>query len=107
MAKYLFAASYSKDGLEGLAKAGAANRVGVLTDMCRSLGGSLESFHWAFGHDDVYIIVDLPDDETAAAVSLTVARAGTVSDLTTVKLLTAEQMDAALSRDVGYRPPGS
>jgi hypothetical protein len=36
-----------------------------------------------------------------------VARAGTVSDLTTVKLLTAAQVDTALNRDVGYRAPGS
>jgi uncharacterized protein with GYD domain len=38
-------------------------------------GGSLESFHFALGQDDAYIICDLPDNVTVAAVSMSAAPA--------------------------------
>jgi uncharacterized protein with GYD domain len=106
MAKYLFQASFTPEGLEGLKKAGAASRPAAVGDMVKSVGGSLESYYFAFGDVDVYVVADLPDDEAAAAVAFTVASSGTVS-LSTVKLLTPEEADAALGRSVTYRPPGS
>ena len=106
MSKYLFKASYGTDGLTGLKQAGAASRVAAVKEMCESAGGSLESFHFAFGAVDVFAICDLPDDETAAAVAFTIGASGSV-ELETVKLLTVEQADQALGRSVAYRPPGS
>ncbi len=106
MAKYLFEASYTAAGLEGLRKAGAASREAAISDMCGSVGGSMESFHFAFGDVDVFTICELPDDETAAAVAFAVGAAGAVQ-LTTIKLLTVGEADAAIARTVAYRPPGS
>ena len=48
----------------------------------------------------------MPDDTAAAALSLRVAAAGGAR-ITTVPLLTPEEMDAAVSRGVSYTPPGS
>ena len=106
MSKYLFKASYTSEGLTGLKQAGAASRVAAVSEMCKSVGGSLESFHFAFGDVDVFAICDLPNDETAAAVAFTIGAAGAV-ELETVKLLTVEQADEAIGRSVAYRPPGS
>ena len=106
MSKYLFKASYNTEGLKGLKQAGAASRAAVVSETCKSVGGSLESFHFAFGKVDVFAICDLPDDETAAAVAFTIGASGAV-ELETVKLLTVEQADAAMGRSVSYRPPGS
>jgi uncharacterized protein with GYD domain len=74
--------------------------------MTESLGGKLESFHFAFGDADAYVLVDLPDNEAAAAVALAVNAAGAVRTKTTV-LLTPDEVDAAAKLSVGYRPPGS
>jgi uncharacterized protein with GYD domain len=104
--KYLFAATYTTDGMKGLQKAGTASRVAAVSDMCAELGGSLDSFHFAFGDVDAYVICDLPDDEAAAAASFTIGTSGTTR-VTTIKLLTVEEADAAISRSVAYRPPGS
>ena len=52
------------------------------------------------------MIVDLPDNETATAVALTVNAAGGATTRTVV-LLTPEEVDAAAKRSVEYRPPGS
>ena len=106
MPKYMFEASYGSEAAKGLQKAGAASRVKVVSEMCAGLGGSLDSFHFAFGDVDAFVICELPDDEAAAAVSFAVSSGGTVG-IKTVKLMTVEQVDAALKRSVKYKPPGS
>ena len=105
MAKYLFKASYSTEGLQRLEEGRRGEPIGRGRQMCESVGGSLESFHFAFGDVDVFAICDLPDDETAAAVAFTIGASGAV-ELETVKLLTVEQADAAIGRSVDYTPPG-
>ncbi|HKY14365.1 MAG TPA: GYD domain-containing protein [Microthrixaceae bacterium] len=106
MSKYLFESKYTAEGVQGLKKAGAASRVAAVTDMCSGLGGSLESFHFAFGDVDAFVVCDLPDDEVAAAVAFTVGASAAVQ-AKTIKLLTVEEADAAIGRSVSYRPPGS
>ena len=106
MPKYLFEANYAPEGVKGLQQAGASSRVSAVNDMCAGLGGSLESFHFAFGSVDAFVVCDLPDDEAAAAAAFTVG-ASTATRVKTIKLLTVEQADAALGRSVAYRPPGS
>lgn len=106
MPKYLFQANYTAEGVRGLKDAGAASRAKAVDDMATALGGSLESFYFAFGDVDAYVVVDLPDDEAAAAAAFTVG-ASPMTTLKTVKLLTLEEADAAIGRSVSYRPPGS
>ena len=106
MPKYLFQASYSAEGVKGLQSAGGSARRDAVSHMAESLGGQLELFHFGFGERDAYVICDLPDNESAAAVALTVNASGAVGVKTTV-LLTPEEVDAAAKRSVDYRPPGS
>ena len=106
MPKYLFEANYTPDGVRGLKDAGAASRAKAVDEMATALGGSLESFHFAFGDVDAYVVVDLPDDEAAAAAAFTVG-ASPMTKVKTIKLLTLDEADAAISRSVSYRPPGS
>ena len=68
-----------------------------------------DAFYFAFGDHDAVVIVDLPDNEAAAAVALSVDAAGGATTKTTV-LLTPEQVDDAAKRSVesvDYRPPGT
>jgi uncharacterized protein with GYD domain len=104
MPKYLAMAKFSADAVKGLRAAGAAKRVEVNRTAIESLGGKLECYYYAFGEQDVYAVIDLPDDEAAAAASLTVNETGLIS-VRVVKLLTAEQIDDALSRSPNYQPP--
>ena len=106
MPKFLFKASYSADGVKGVQSAGGTSRRDAVADLAKSVGGSLESFYFAFGDADVYTIVDLPDNESATAVALTVNAAGGAA-VRTVVLLTPEEVDAAAKRSVDYRPPGA
>jgi uncharacterized protein with GYD domain len=106
MPKFLITASYTLDGVKGLQSAGGSSRREAVAQVAESLGGQLEDFYFAFGDHDAYVIVDLPDNESAAAVALTVNAAGGANTKTVV-LLTPEEVDAAAKRSVDYRPPGA
>ncbi len=105
MPKYLLQASYTAEGLRGLLKEGATKRKAAVEQLIDSLGGKLEVFYPAFGDTDVFLIVDAPDNESAAAASMAVGASGAVQVRTTV-LLTPEEIDRATKKSVSYRPPG-
>jgi uncharacterized protein with GYD domain len=105
MPKYLLEASYTAEGAKGLAKEGGTSRRKLVTDMIKGVNGTIEAFYYAFGATDVFIIADVPDAVTAAALSLAVNQSGAVH-LRTHLLMTPEEMDQAAKKVVGYRPPG-
>jgi uncharacterized protein with GYD domain len=106
MPKYMGKVKFTKEGLEGLRSAGAASRLEAGRIGCASLGGTMECYYFAFGEDDVYTILDLPDDEAATALSVAANSAG-FAKVSITKLLTAEQVDEAFRRNPDYRPPGA
>ena len=106
MPKFLFEAMYTQDGVRGVQSAGGSSRREAVAQVAESVGGKLESFHFAFGERDAYVIADLPDNESAAAVALTVNASGGANVKTTV-LLTPEEVDAAAQRSVQYRSPSA
>ena len=107
MPKYLFKGSYSQEGIQGVLKEGGTARRAATKRLAESLGGTLESFHFAFGNADFYAIADLPDHAAALAAAATVGASGSIGHLETVVLLTGEDADAAAQRTAAYRPPGS
>src|SRR3954454_19674205 len=106
MPKFLFEASYTQDGVKGVQRAGGSSRRDAIAKMTEGIGGKLESFYFAFGDTDAYVIVDAPDTEAATAVALAVNASGGAT-VKTVVLLTPEEVDAAAQRSVDYRPPGA
>jgi uncharacterized protein with GYD domain len=105
MPKYMFVANYSPEGLHGVLSEGGTGRQAAVAQLAESVGGSVESFYFAFGGDDAFVVCDLPDDEAAAAVGITVGASGKAS-VRTVSLLTPDQVDAATKRSPAYRAPG-
>jgi uncharacterized protein with GYD domain len=105
MPKYLVRGNYVGDGLRGLMKEGGTSRRAAIEQLAASMGGSVESFYYAFGDRDVYVVVDMPDNATMAGVALTVAASGAVA-VDTVVLMTAEELDEAVKKTPNFRPPG-
>ncbi len=106
MPKYLFAVDYSSDGAKGLAKDGGSKRRAVISKVVAKIGGSLEAFYFAFGKNDAIVIVDLPDNVAAAAVSIAVSASG-AGAITTTPLVSVEEIDLACKKTVGYKAPGA
>jgi uncharacterized protein with GYD domain len=105
MPKYLIAASYTTEGVKGLAKDGGTKRRQAAAAAIKSAGGKLDAFYFAFGERDAYVIIDAPDNATVAAASLAINASGAVQAKTIV-LLTAEEMDQAAKKTVSYKAPG-
>ena len=105
MPKYLIQANYVGEGLKGLLKEGGSSRRAAVEKLFGSVGGRVETFYYAFGDTDLFVIADVPDNVTAAALSLIVNAAGTATARVTV-LLTPEEIDAAAKVTATYRPPG-
>ena len=106
MAKYMIQGNYVGEGVKGLLKEGGSKRRAAVEKLIGSLGGKVESLYYAFGATDIYGVVDMPDNVSAAAVALTVNASGAVAIQTTV-LMTPEEMDEATKKTPNYRPPGS
>jgi uncharacterized protein with GYD domain len=106
MPKYLLAATYTAEGIRGLMKDKASGRKAAVENAVKSVGGKLDGLYFAFGKSDVYVLCDCPDASTAAAISLAVSSSGAVK-ATTIPLLTIEEMDQALGKQVPYKAPGS
>jgi uncharacterized protein with GYD domain len=104
--KYLVRSSLSADGLKGTLKEGGTKRRDAVAELARSVGGKLEAFYYAFGEDDIYAIFDAPDNVSAATASVTAAAAG-AGRVTTVVLITPEEMDQVAQKHAQYRPPGA
>ncbi|MGN9839934.1 GYD domain-containing protein [Nonomuraea sp. H19] len=105
MPKYLIQATYTADGLKGVLQDGGTGRRQAVERMAESAGGRVEQMYFAFGENDVYLIVDLPSNAASAAVGLRVSASGAVRTKTVV-LLAPEEIDEATRLEVAYRAPG-
>ena len=105
MPKFMVTASYTAEGAKGLIKEGGSGRRTAVHKLIESMGGKVEAFYFAYGDKDAFVIADLPDAASGLALSLAVNASGIVR-LSTVPLITPEEMDAASKKTVAYRPPG-
>ncbi|MDH3753037.1 MAG: GYD domain-containing protein [Acidimicrobiia bacterium] len=105
MAKYLVKGNYVGNGIAGLLQDGGTARRDAATAAIESLGGTVESFYFAFGDTDVIAILDVPDEASAIALSLLINASGAVS-LSLTPLISPETVDAASKLSPSYRPPG-
>ena len=106
MPKYLVSGSYNAEGLKGLQKDKASGRRQAVAAAIEGVGGKLECAYFALGHDDVYLIADLPDNVSVAALAITASASGLVRTRT-IPLMTTEEVDQALAKTVNYRAPGT
>ncbi len=105
MPKYLVQANYIGEGVKGLLKEGGSSRRTSVEKLINHAGGKLEAFYYAFGETDLYVIADMPDNISMAAVALLVAASGAIKLKTTI-LMTPEELDNAAKKFPNYRPPG-
>jgi uncharacterized protein with GYD domain len=105
MTKFMIRVNYTIDGAKGLIKDGGSMRRSVAQKAVESVGGRVESFYFAFGDTDAFIVADFPDAASAAAIALMVSAGGGASVKTTV-LMTPEEVDEAVRKSPLYTAPG-
>jgi len=105
MPKFMVKTTYKTKGVKGLLKEGGTGRRAVVKQLIESLGGKLESFYFAYGDADAFVICDLPDAAAGIALSLAV-NASSAVHISTIPLITPEEIDAAARKAPSYRAPG-
>ena len=106
MSRYLVKGNYVGEGVVGLMQEGGTRRRDAVKAALESVGGSLESFDYAFGDTDVYGVCEFPDEASATSFSLMVNASGAVT-VSMTPLMTPEDLDAAAAKTPSYRPPGN
>ncbi|MFJ9411205.1 GYD domain-containing protein [Streptomyces sp. NPDC101393] len=106
MPKYLVRASYTTEGTKGLLAEGGSGRKEAVEQVLRSCGGTLDWMYFAMGEDDLYLVLDMPDEVAMVATSMAVRATGAVQS-TAVPLLSVADIDAAARKVVDFRPPGA
>jgi uncharacterized protein with GYD domain len=108
MPRYLSLFKYSPEGAKGFLKEKAAAREVASRKAFESVGGKLETFYWATSGEYTGIaIAELPDAASGAALLALVDSSGAFSEFRIIELLTASEVDRALSKSMAYRPPGA
>jgi uncharacterized protein with GYD domain len=107
MAHYLMQVGYTSDAWKTLLKK-PVDRTKAIRPVIEKLGGSIEGAWFAFGEHDLVIVIEMPDNVSAAAFSLAASAGGAVRSLVTTPLLSITEGLAAMKRaaQIGYRPPG-
>ena len=105
MPKYMLQASYTAEGTKGLIRDGGVSRRKAAKELIESMGGTMESFYYALGEDDAFVIVDVPDQPSLVAAMLSIGASGLVTGKSTA-LFSAEEMDEATKKTPLYRGPG-
>ena len=107
MPRFLVQASYNTQGITDLVK-NPQDRSAAVRPVVERLGGSIESFDYAFGDYDIVAIFQVPDNVSAAALAMAVGAGGAISDFKTTVLISMDEAVEAMRKagTVGYRPPG-
>jgi uncharacterized protein with GYD domain len=85
------------------------DRRGPVEALAASMGGKLVGYWYAFGEADGYVLVEGPDNVSAAALAVAVASTGAFDVIETTVLLSVDEMLDALkqAQALSYRPPGA
>lgn len=107
MPYYMFQGRYSTAALKAMVDK-PQDREAAGRKLVEAAGGKLHQFYFSFGTDDVVAIIEMPNDNAAAACSLALGASGALSGGATTKLMTSaeamEAMSAAKSAAKGYKP---
>lgn len=105
MPHFLQQVAYSQEGWEAIV-ADPQNRIEAVRPATEKLGGKIEAAWFSFGDHDIVVITDMPDNVSAAAISMAFAAGGACKSVQTTPLISPDEAVQALkkARECGYRP---
>jgi uncharacterized protein with GYD domain len=105
MALYMLQVAYTPEAWAAMVKK-PQDRIDAVTPAIRKLGGRVIDGYFAFGDYDVVAIVNMPDNVTAAAFSISVSAGGAVKSIKTTPLMSRAEGVRAMrtAKRSTYRP---
>jgi len=104
---YLVQVSYKTKAWAALVR-NPQNRLDIAGPVVENLGGSIECAFMAFGDYDSIAILKMPDNVTAASLSMALMASGVFKTIKTTPLMTWEDGMEAMkkAKKAAYQPPG-
>ncbi len=103
---FLIQASYSAQATATMIK-NPQDRAAAVRPVIERMGGKLHGLWLAFGEYDVVAITEVPDNVSAAALSMAIGASGALSAYRSTPLITTAEATEAMKKagGVGYQPP--
>ena len=107
MPLYMSQVSYTTEAWATLTK-NPEDRSEVFSSLTQTMGGRLLSWYYTFGEYDVLVIIEAPDESTAAAIVMAAISPGHLSRVKTTVMLSAQEGMEAMRKagEATYRRPG-
>ena len=104
MPHYLHQIAYGSDAW-GFLIAQPQDRIEAVRTAVEKLGGKIESAWFAFGEYDIVMITEMPNNVSAAGISIAFAGGGACKNVQTTPLLSREEAMQALKKagESGYK----
>lgn len=98
MPQYLYQISYTPESLAAQIADPQDRLKTAAVPVLEAVGGKFLGGGFSFGDYDVAILIEAPDDESAAAVAVAVGAGGAMRASKTTKLLSGDQWVSALNK---------
>lgn len=107
MPRYLYQLAYTSDNWAAQMK-DPQNRVEKVRGAVEHLGGKIVDAYYTFGEYDIIVILDMPDNASAAAFAIAVAGGGAAKAARTTPLMSIEEGIDAIRKGAqsSYRRAG-
>ena len=106
MPLYLFQGAYTPEAWSHLVEK-PQNRIEAVRPAVEKLGGKIHGAYFSFGEYDVALILEMPNNVSAAALSIAIAAGGALKASKTTVLMSPDDGLAAMkkAKEAGYRAP--
>ena len=104
MARYMYQVAYDDDGWADLVNK-PVDRIEAIKPVVRKLGGKVETAYFCFGEYDMILIANMPDNVSAAAMSMAATAGGSVKAVKTTPLMSIREGLSAMrkAKKSGYQ----
>lgn len=110
MAKYAVFFSYTAESWANM-MAHPTDRSAEAGAIAAAVGGTVESYYWMFGDFDGFVVFEVPDSVSAAAISVAAASSGAFAAMETHELFASDAQAALVERAKrvaeAYTPPSA
>lgn len=105
MPLYLYQAAYSSESIAAQIR-NPHDRIEAVKPALEAIGARIVTGGYPFGEYDILVIIEAPDDTTAASSALAIAASGAAKAAKTTRLLSGQEWIEALTKaqTSTYRP---
>ena len=95
MATFVMLGNFTDQGIRNVKE--TTKRAEAFRDLSEKIGVTVREIFWCLGQYDIIAIVDAPDEETATALTLSVASAGNIRT-ETLRAFSSDDMNRILAK---------